>query len=69
MTFAHYCFVIKIGIVGILFVCLFRCGSKYEATDVHKLSRRSENSVVGSPKQNEREAVMKDGERVRGRHF
>lgn len=69
MKFAHPCFVIKIGMVGILFVCLFRFGSKYKVTDVHKFSRCSENSVVGSSKQNERGAVMKDGERVRGRHF
>ena len=40
----------------------FRFGSKYKVTDVHTLSIRSENSVVGSPKQNEREPVMKDGE-------
>ena len=40
----------------------FRFGSKYKVTDVHKLSIRSENSVVGSPKQNKREPVMKDSE-------
>ena len=40
----------------------FRFGSKYKVTDVHKLSIRSENSVVGSPKQNEREAIRKDRE-------
>ena len=63
MRFAHPCFVIKTGVVGVLFACLFVCffrfGSKYK---VHKLYRRSENSVVGSPKQNEREAIMKDRE-------